>query len=111
MSNKEELLYLISLQSSKIKCAEIHYIDDNSKKHCILLLQQNYTEEDYNNFINNYNFRYYWESVYNDNPYGHHEDDSIIWFEDNSWIKHINGDGQEWIEHFKLPEIPKKLLC
>jgi len=85
------------LKGRKIKCATVVH------KNTRILLKSNYTDEDFNRFLNDLNFNY-------DSGYGVQELWGTVWFEDHSWAKRTVCDGGEWWKRYSLPEIPKELL-
>lgn len=103
MNAKEELLKILSDNNLEIKCANIilgYYDGDNDRIHDLKL---NYTEEEYQKFIENLDFGY-------DSGFGGQELFGIVWLKDGTWLSRREYDGSEWWEHNVLPEIPKKLL-
>lgn len=88
-----------------VKCALIHqnyfWSDDDDKKPEITL-PLNYTEAQYDSFLEKLNFYY-------DDGYGTQELFGTIWYTDDSWSSRGEYDGSEWWEHNTLPEIPDYL--
>lgn len=70
------------------------------KKH--FTMRVNYSDEDYQNFIDSLDFTY-------NNDYGTQEISGKIWYTDGTWSERREYDGSEWWEYFKLPEIPENL--
>ena len=97
---KKELLDAVK-ETAKIKCASILYggWDEASKK----ALKLNYSEEDYNEFLNSLDFDY-------DDGYGGQELYGTVWLEDGTWLSRGEYDGAEWWEHNVLPTIPAECI-
>ena len=86
-----------------VKCALVHqnyYWSDDKKPEITLPL--NYTEAQYDAFLNQLDFSY-------DDSYGSQELFGMIWYTDGSWSHRGEYDGSEWWEHNSLPEIPEYL--
>lgn len=102
MKNAKQELLDILVDTAKIKCAFIEYetiFNDSSK----YILKLNYSEKEYNDFLNSLNFNYY-------NGYGGQELFGTVWLEDGTWFERGEYDGSEWWEHNKLPEIPNECI-
>ena len=101
---KEELLEII--KELKIKCAyiiinEAYAFKKDDNENCYYILPLNYTNEQYNNFIESLDFEY-------DAGYGGQELFGNVWLEDGTWLERGEYDGSEWWEHKVIPEIPKE---
>lgn len=94
---KQELLDALK-DTAKIKCASIrHGIWEHTASQKTLKL--NYSENEYNEFLNSLNFNY-------DEGYGGQELYGTVWLEDGTWLSRGEYDGSEWWEHNVLPTIP-----
>jgi hypothetical protein len=102
---KKELLNIISKLNLIIKCAYIPqdngYMFDEEKAPLPIILKENYSEKDYDKFLNQLNFKY-------DSGYGGQELYGTVWLTDNSWLQRGEYDGSEWWEHMRLPTIPNE---
>lgn len=101
MNAKQEFLDAVK-GTARIKCASIFYEkwgDKGSQK----TLKINYSEEDYNEFLNSLDFNY-------DSGYGGQELYGTIWLEDGTWFSREEYDGSEWWEYNYLPAIPAECL-
>jgi hypothetical protein len=102
MNAKEE--FLGSIRNMEVLCASISYRDcwehDSSPLNCNLPV--NYTEEQYNAFIESLDFDY-------DSGYGGQELFGTIWYKDGTWSDRGEYDGSEWWQYHVCPEIPKSL--
>lgn len=98
---KQELLDAVK-DTAKIKCASIRYgrFEDEATQKTLKL---NYSEEDYNEFLNSLDFTY-------DNDFGGKQLYGTVWLEDGAWLTRGEYDGSEWWEHNVLPAIPTDLL-
>lgn len=103
MNAKEELLKILSDDNLEIKCANIISSYCYGENDTIHDLKLNYTEEEYQKFIESLNFKY-------DSGFGGQELFGIVWLKDGTWLSRGEYDGSEWWEHNVLPEIPKELL-
>ena len=98
---KKELLRVLYL-NAKIKCASIQYgWDLNSQVQ--KTLKVNYSQKDYDEFLNSLDFTYDDESEIQ-YLYG------IVWLEDDTWLSRMDYDGFEWWQHNVLPSIPNECL-
>lgn len=103
MSNaKQELLDAVK-DTAKIKCAKISNDRDWDDKQKDIVLKLNYTEADYEKFLNEIDFDY-------DNGYGGQELYGTVWLEDGTWLSRGEYNGSEWWEHNVLPAIPAECL-
>lgn len=103
MNAKEELLRILSDNNLEIKCASIDLNPDYEDEKEVYDLKLNYTDEEYQKFIESLNFEY-------NNGFGGQELFGIVWLKDGTWLSRGEYDGSEWWEHNVLPEIPKELL-
>ena len=92
---KLELLRVIK-NSARIKCASICYGEINVSQK---ILKLNYSEQEYNKFLNSLDFNY-------NNGFGLQELDGLVWLEDNTWLSRGEYDGSEWWIHNVIPDIP-----
>jgi hypothetical protein len=113
---KQELLrHLAGLQVMKgrfipIKCALIRternsYWDDNDNyvQPAPILLKEDYSADEYTEFLNKLNFEY-------DDGYGGQELYGTIWLmEENTWYERGEYDGSEWWEYKECPKVPNEL--
>ena len=90
-----------------VKCASVSYEEPYSDKVYdevyIASLPVDWTEDEFDLFLNKLNFNYF-------EGYGCQEVYGIIWYTDGSWSVREEYDGSEWWLHNFLPEIPKRLL-
>ncbi len=84
-----------------VKCALVRQ-DGYYSEMPEIILQVNYTEKQYEEFLSKLNFEY-------DDGYGSQELDGVIWYTDGSWSTRGEYDGSEWWEINILPEVPEKL--
>lgn len=68
-----------------------------------LSLPVGYTQEEYNNFLNELDFEY-------DESWGHQFIYGTIWLKDGMWIERGEYDGSEWWKLVEHPEIPNECL-
>lgn len=68
-----------------------------------LTLPVDYTQEEYQNFLNELNFKY-------DNSWGHQYINGTIWLKDERWIERLEYDGSENWRLVERPEIPTECL-
>jgi hypothetical protein len=68
-----------------------------------LVLSINYSQEEYNNFLNELDFEY-------DNSWGHQYIYGTIWLKDGRWIERGEYDGSEWYKLVERPEIPEQCI-
>jgi hypothetical protein len=92
--DKNDLIWELEEIKSPIKCAKIITINNE-----LIILKLGYTITDLNNFLNKFEKRIYIS------------DNSIIWFEDNTWLSvdEYDVDAYAW-KHNKLPSIPNELF-
>lgn len=98
---KQELLGAVE-DTAKIKCASIRYQGLEGKASQITL-KVNYSEKEYNEFLNSLDFGY-------DDGFGIQELYGIVWLEDGTWLSRDEYDGSEWWIHHVLPDIPAECL-
>jgi hypothetical protein len=106
---KEELLYHLEENKCTIKCATVSggiyhwYNDEYAKDKKDAELKEGYTQEEYEEFLNQLDFKY-------DNGYGGQQIYGIIWLmEEGTWLERGEYDGSEWWEYKKCPKIPDNL--
>lgn len=68
-----------------------------------LILPINFTIEEYENFLNELDFKY-------DNSWGHWYINGTIWLKDGRWIERMEYDGSEWYRLVERPIIPEQCL-
>lgn len=96
---KEFLVHVTNKQIlSKIKCVCFSYKEKNNLKLC-----PNYTQEEYEYFLETLDFNY-------DDGYGTQEIDGFIWYEDGTFSQRAEYDGSEWFEYMETPEIPDFMI-
>ena len=98
---KEELLDKMPI-NAVIKEAFIWHGDDYYTNKRYFVLKEDYTEEDYDTFMNSLDFNY-------DNGFGGQEVYGVVVFTDGTWLERHEYDGSEWWEYKKTPDI-KKLM-
>lgn len=102
MNAKKEFLEVTN--KDDILCAIIgncsYWLEEKAED---FILPINYTEEQYNHFLDQLDFNY-------NSGYGSQELEGIIWYKNGSWFERGEYDGSEWWEYKKCPEIPKELL-
>jgi hypothetical protein len=99
MNAKKEFLEHIG--SRTVKCAAIllDSIGDHiSEPDVIANLLTEYTQEDFDQFIEKLNLTY-------NNGYGGQQLFGTIWYTDGTWSTRGEYDGSEWWEYHKCPEI------
>lgn len=84
---KQELLNAVK-ETAKIKCAFIRY-EKWSDKASQKTLKLNYSENEYNEFLNSLDFSY-------DDGYRGQELYGTVWLEDGTWLSRGEYDGFEW---------------
>lgn len=99
MNAKQEFLNHLEEVKARVKCANI----SSSKKPKESLLKVGYKESEWMDFINSLDFIYH-------EGYGGQELYGTIWYDNGTFSSRGEYDGSEWWEHYKTPEIPKKLL-
>lgn len=98
MNAKKE--FLEATLAFSVICAQIrieHRYDDNT----VFTLNQDYTEEELNEFLNNLDFEY-------DNGYGIQHLFGTIWCKNNIWFRRHEYDGAECWEYHKYPNLPEE---
>ena len=116
---KEELLTFLEKNSNKeIQCAKIVFSErkeneETGSSNLVIpirdvLLKTYYTNQDYQEFINQLNFNYGGSLNLDDSV--DIEIDGTIWFRDGSWAERDSYDSKEWWQIRCLPEISKDLL-
>ena len=110
MSNfKKEFLEHVKDLEPKIKCVVFEYQkryfkDRHGYNEKIKLnLFPNYSQEDYEYFLETLNFNY-------DSGYGTQEIFGFIWFVSGTFSERNEYDGSEWFEYVKTPEIPVDVI-
>jgi hypothetical protein len=78
-------------------------LDSKPIKDKSLALPVNYTQEEYQNFLNELNFKY-------DNSWGHQYLYGTIWLKDKRWIERLEYDGSESWRLVERPKIPAECL-
>jgi hypothetical protein len=78
-------------------------LDSKPIKDKSLMLPVDYTQEEYQNFLNELNFKY-------DNSWGHLYINGTIWLKDGRWIERLEYDGSEWYKLVERPEIPEQCI-
>lgn len=112
MNAKQEFLNIT--KDFEVLCAVIsvcgdelvsHWFPKNSNlvKDKSLTLPVNYTQEEYDNFLNELDFEY-------DNGFGYYYIDGTIWLKDGRWIERNEYDGSESWRLVERPEIPEQCL-
>jgi len=96
MNAKKEFLKAIE-GKQKIQCAFIELEKDN-KITFKNVLSENYTDLDYQSFINSLDFNY--------DPYEFDVLTGVIWLSNGEWIKREYFHGYGSWRHYKRPEIP-----
>ena len=105
---KQELLHEVYVV--KMKCAEITYnpsglwgiYDEEPPLSKSIFLKQNYSNQDFMNFLENLNFDY-------DAGFGGQELYGTIWLDDGTWYTRGEYDGSEWWQYHCCPTIPQQL--
>ncbi len=98
----------------EVLCAVVHVCGNEGKSYWApldsepikdksLTLPVDYTQEEYQNFLNELNFKY-------DNSWGHQYINGTIWLKDGRWIERLEYDGSEAYRLVEPPEIPNELL-
>lgn len=102
MNAKKEFLDLVKNQN--VLCASISHQDcwNHETPASAYILPVDYTEEQYNTFINSLDFEY-------DAGFGGQELFGTVWFKDHTWAARGEYDGSEWWQHHKCPAIPEAL--
>lgn len=89
--------FLNHTEHLKVKCASIHYQDDNNSKD--IFLTTHHTLEEYDQFLCDLDFEY-------DAGYGEQYLFGYIWYNNGTWSERIEYDGAEGWEFKSIPEIP-----
>lgn len=105
MNAKQEFIDFVG--NTKVLCAYVQHgysvwRDEEGDEDIIINLPCNYTEEQYEEFLNQLNFNY-------DNGYGGQNLFGKIWFENDTWADRGEYDGSEWWQRHERPEIPQSL--
>jgi hypothetical protein len=98
MNGKTE--FLDHVGDRKVKCALINF-HKNWYDEKQLILPRGYTQEEYNNFLNQLDQNY-------DDGFGSQYIYGTIWYQDRTWSDRREYDGSEWWEHHQVPEVPKE---
>lgn len=101
MNAKVELLKRLKDVPHKVKCAKISK-EVWGKDIKPSLLKCNYTDEDWDKFLNSLDFNY-------NCGYGGQELYGTVWFENGTWLSRGEYDGSEWWEFNETPDIPEEL--
>jgi hypothetical protein len=111
MNAKQEFLDII--EDIEVLCAVIDVKGDQFDKPYLqnytmpvvkskhLILPINFSKEEYENFLNELNFKY-------DNSWGHWYMNGTIWLKNGRWIERLEYDGSEWWKLVQAPNIPKE---
>lgn len=108
MNAKQEFLEIT--KDTEVLCVTINvkgdysplYLHKSKKvKSKELALPVGYTQEEYNNFLNELDFEY-------DESWGHQFIYGTIWLKDGMWIERGEYDGSEWWKLVQAPNIPKE---
>lgn len=107
MNAREEFLRLV--RGKDLECATILYSKTgawfdthNDEEQRVINLRQDYTEQEYKEFLDKLNFEY-------DDGYGNQELFGTVWFKDGAWAEREEYDGSEWWSTKSRPEIPETL--
>jgi hypothetical protein len=90
--------------NKEIKVTSAIIVDKRQyKTHLIFVLKPNYSEDEYNKFLEEinlfiYNSGFGWQELY-----------GYIWYNDGSWSERAEYDGSEWWEYKKCPSFQDKL--
>lgn len=84
-----------------IRCAWISY-DGEGHKPVDANLKENYTPEEFEEFISVLDFDY-------DHGYGIKKLSGCVWMNDGKWYKREEYDGSEWWECYSYPDVPEFL--
>ncbi len=103
MSNAKQELLEILKDKAALKCAIINNGSIWNEDEKSFILKLNYTESDYEKFLNEIDFDY-------NSGYGGQELFGTVWLDDNTWLSRGEYDGSEWWVHNILPIIPEKCL-
>lgn len=99
--------FLLHTKDLKVKCAYVvrgitHHPDEENAI-APIKLPVGYTEEQYNEFLEQLDFHY-------DSGYGSQYLEGIIWYENDAYSERGEYDGSEWWEYRQSPTIPQFLL-
>lgn len=98
--------FLLHTKDLKVKCAYvvrgITYHSDEENAIDPIKLPVEYTEEQYNEFLEKLDFVY-------DSGYGTQYLEGIIWYENDAYSERGEYDGSEWWEYRQTPIIPEFL--
>ena len=107
MNAREEFLRLV--EGKDLECATILYSKTgawfdtyNDEEQRVVNLRQDYTEEEYKEFLDKLNLEY-------DEGYGIQEIYGTVWFKDGTWAERYEYDGSEWWDVRVRPDIPETL--
>ena len=112
---KNEFVDVVKGSEKTVKCAALRtefwnfhdYDRDENIEYPIereYILKENYTEKEYNEFLNSLDFKY-------DNGYGSQELYGTCWFTDGTWMEREEYDGSEWWSVKQCPPIDEKCRC
>jgi len=92
--------FIEHIEAREIKAAKIKFGSEwsDEENQIIFILPENYTFEQYEEFLKNIDRRY-------DSGYGGQELFGNIWYEDGTWSERGEYDGSEWWNYMKCPEI------
>ncbi len=104
MNAKNE--FVKHVENKEVKCAWINFGCDWDDDFLSLNLELpiNYSNEQFEEFLNKLNFEY-------DNGYGTQYLQGTIWYTDGTWSDRGEYDGSEWWQHQSVPNIPDSLYC
>lgn len=80
-----------------------NYKGDGLKFHRVAVLKENWSNEDWLNFLEALQFNY-------DESYCSQELFGVVWFKDGTWLERGEYDGVEWWEYKTIPAIPAELV-
>jgi hypothetical protein len=91
-----------------VKCASIDYSpysfrDEEEQGETTYLLPVNYTQEEYNAFLDSLDFMY-------DDGYGAQQLYGTIWYVGDTWSDRYEYDGSECWQFHKCPKVPNSLF-
>jgi len=103
-----KLEFLDHVRIKMVQCATITNgdnlrIDNDEQPHPPINLLCGYTIAQYEEFLNNLDFKYH-------AGYGGQELFGTIWYKDGTWSDRGEYDGSEWWQHYQIPIIPEELL-
>jgi hypothetical protein len=105
MENAKEEFLEHTGGSNDILCAKITkgYSWRDDADDSPIILPVNYTDEQYNEFLNALNFNY-------DSGYGTQYLYGFIWYKNGNWSSRGEYDGSEWWEYNSCPDIPSECI-